>query len=117
MKLKYFIRQTTLLQAVLNLGQEESHSAGSNVNSRIARLHSSVLAIGLPKPYNMVTKLSQFVMQTMHMDHLRDGLSKGLNQLWIAYEGITGVDKLIENVAGVVDDMSDTSRGYCFLEE
>ncbi|KAI9568143.1 hypothetical protein HD554DRAFT_2038970 [Boletus coccyginus] len=136
-KLKYMMRQATLLQAFIEQVESEEE-----LIQRVGRLHASVLKLGTPTPFNMVTELSQYASslvllevkdpkvtisgdygaftvgtQTMVLDKLREGLGKAIDGAWTAYGDIVQCDRVVPAEIHVADDVSNDLRGYSFLHE
>ena len=55
--------------------------------------------------------------QTMSLSKLREGLSELTGQAWKMYFAITQSEPVIKEGIQVVDDASNDSRGYSFLDE
>ena len=55
--------------------------------------------------------------QTMSLSRLRKGLKELTSQAWVMYHAITQSKPVIEEGMQVIDDASNDSRGYSFLDE
>ena len=102
----------------------------------------AALALGLPHPFNMVVDLLKFATwlvqsktkdpkvtiskdytlftvgtQTMSHSRLRKGLKELTSQAWVMYHAITQSKPVIKEGMQVIDDTSNDSCGYSFLDE